>query len=285
MYYVNGSYVNDEEAKISVHDLGLVRGHGVFDYLRTYKGRPFHLWDHLERLQYSAKQIGLSLPFPLKKIEEIVETLLKKNSYAESSIKIIVTGGKSEDQFFPQNQPSLIVLVYPLKQLPDDCYVNGVAVTTTQHKRSMPLSKTLHYTPAILALQEGKPQNAKEALYINSNQEILEATTSNFFAFKGDALVTTHSDEVLLGITREVILKIAKGHFPIEVRSVSVKEIPSFEEAFVSASNKEILPVVQIDHHPVGKGVVGEKTKHLMRLFADYTQRSVWEPLKISRYL
>src|SRR5580698_7132972 len=91
MFYVNGQYVKEEEAKISILDLAILRGFGVFDYLRTYGGRPFHLWDHLLRLKFSAEHVGLTLPHSLLEIQEIVHNVQKLNNLSEASIKILVT--------------------------------------------------------------------------------------------------------------------------------------------------------------------------------------------------
>lgn len=284
MFYINGAYVNDEEAKISVLDLGLIRGYGVFDFLRTYQGRPFHLLDHLLRLKFSAEEIGLTLPYSIEKIEEIIEMLLQKNGYAESNIKILITGGTSEDQFLPQEKATLCILVYPLKPYPQEFYEKGIPVVTTHLSRSLPMVKSVQYTPAIMALQGGRPQNAKEALYINAKGEILEATTSNFFGFKDGVLYTCESDEILLGITREVILHLAKGLFPVTLKSIHKDEIGALEEAFVSSSSREIMPVTYIDGRPIGNAQVGKNTQKLSLLFKEYTQSPSWKPLAIARY-
>lgn len=284
MYYVNGQYVKEEEAKISVLDLAILRGFGVFDYLRTYSGRPFHLWEHLLRLKYSAEHIGLSLPNSLVEIEEIVKTVQKLNNLEEASIKIVLTGGVSPDQFTPHIQSNLIVFAYPLTSYPHHCFTDGIKVITTRLNRCLPTSKTTQYTPAIVALQRGKAQNAMEALYLNAQNEILEATTSNFFGFKNGILYTYCSDEVLIGITREVVRKLAAPHFPHETRALRYEEIPELEEAFITASNKEVMPVVQIDSMKVGNGLVGPKTRLIMELFRSYKQMQEWPPLNISRY-
>ncbi len=341
MFYVNGQYVKEEEAKISILDLAILRGFGVFDYLRTYGGRPFHLWDHLLRLKYSAEHVGLTLPHSLAEIQEIVHTVQNLNhlSYRaqeglvnfglcetksnrseafrmrnpslngkgdeenrfgevaaspnspnltergiEASIKLLVTGGVSVDQFTPHPQSNLIVFAYPLSSYPDPFFTEGIKVITTRLNRSLPTSKTTQYTPAIVAMQRGKKQNAQEALYINAQNEILEATTSNFFAFKNGTLYTCCSDEVLIGITREVVLKLSLPHFPIEKHPLRYEEIGEMEEAFITASNKEVMPVVQIDDLKIGNGKVGPKTQQIMNLFRAYTQNPHWSPLDIPRY-
>ncbi len=285
MYYINGEYVADDAAKVAVTDLGITRGYGVFDYLRTYSGRPFHLQDHLERLAYSAMTLGLELSHSLSEIAEIVATLLKNNSYPESAVKIIATGGISPDQFLPSGPSSLMILVYPLKTFSDICYAEGINVATTSLKRSFPWAKTLHYAPAIVALQKGKTFNAQEILYLNEKNELLEAATCNAFVVKGRKILTTpESADILIGITRNVILKIAEDHFEIEQRMVSLKEIEECDELFITSSTREVMPVVKVDGKPVGRGVVGAVTKALIHHFSDYVQRPEWIDLKIARY-
>jgi branched-chain amino acid aminotransferase len=285
MYYLNGKYVKEEDAKISILDLSILRGFSIFDYLRTYNGRPFHLWDHLLRLKYSSQQIGLSLPKSLPEIEEIVlHTVKTAHHRGESSIKILVTGGISKDQFTPNPEGNLIVFAYPLYTYPKDFFAKGIKVVTTRLNRSLPMSKTTHYTPAIMAMQQGKASDAQEVLYVNARDEILEATTSNFFAFKNDTLYTCCSDEMLIGITREVVLKLSAPHFPIQMHPLKYEEIKEMQEAFITSSNKEVMPVVQIDSFPIGDGKVGPRTQRIMELFRAYTQNGEWPPLNIPRY-
>lgn len=284
MYYISGQYVSEEDAKISILDLAVLRGLSVFEYLRTYDRKPFHLQEHLERLNYSAKHLGISLPNTLLEIEEIIHNVQKLNNLTEASIKILVTGGISPDQFTPVAKGNLIVFAYPLTPYPPQYYTEGIKVITTKLNRSLPTSKTTQYAPAIVAMQRGREQSAMEALYLNAKEEILEATTSNFFAFKNDTLFTYCSEEVLIGITREVVLRLAAPHFNINTQAIPYSEIIDIDEAFITASNKEVMPVTQIDSLRIGSGKVGPKTKQIMELFRLYTQNSNWPALNIPRY-
>lgn len=284
MCYINGSFVTEDQVWIHAADLGLVRGYAVFDYLRTYQGRPFYMKEHLLRLCYSAKEIGLSVPKTVSEMQEIIESLLQKNPPGEFGIKVILTGGMSADQLIPEDQPSLIVLMYPFKPFPKDFYTNGIKAVTTHLSRSIPKSKTLQYIPAIIALQKGRLENAMEALFLNSKNEILEATTSNFFAFKNGSLITLDSEEILFGITREVVLNLARPHFEIRTEAVPYQEIGLLEEAFITSSNKEILPIACIDQQVVGDGKVGPRTRFLMDKFSAFTACADWPPLNIERY-
>lgn len=284
IYYINGIYVPESEAKLSVFDLSILRGFGVFDYLRTYKKRPFHLWDHLERLHYSAKNLGLKIPCSLTEIAKIINRLIALNQLEEAGIKIIVTGGVSSDQFTPQ-AASLIILACPLVSYHSRFYTKGISAITTSLTRSFPMLKTTQYAPAIVTLKTHANHQAEEAIYLNRNQELLEATTSNFFCFKKNVLYTCNSNEILLGITREIVLKLAASRFPIQLRPITYKELSTIDEAFVTASNKEVMPITQIDNHLIGTGEVGPKTKELIQSFQDYTKQEHWEALSILRHL
>ena len=282
IYYINGNYVPESEAKLSVFDLSILRGFGVFDYLRTYKKRPFHLWDHLERLNYSAENLSLKVPCSLAEIANIIDSLIKLNQLEEAGIKIIVTGGISPDQFTPQTA-SLIVLVFALTKYPKLFYTKGISAITTSLVRSFPKLKTTQYIPAIVTLHAN--HQAKEAIYLNQARELLEATTSNFFCFKKNILYTCNSDEILLGVTREIVLKLASQKFPVQLRPITYEELSTIDEAFITASNKEIVPIIKIDHHQIGTGKVGVRTKKMIQVFREYTQQSEWKSLSIPRHV
>lgn len=284
VYYINGNYVPESEAKLSVFDLSILRGFGVFDYLRTYKKCPFHLWDHLERLNYSAKNLGLKIPCSLTEIAKIIDSLIALNQLQEASIKVIVTGGISTDQFTPQ-KASLIVLAYPLIKYPNIFYEKGISTITTSLTRHFPTLKTTQYTPAIVTLKTYTNHKAEEAIYLNQKQKLLEGTTSNFFCFKKNTLYSCNSNKILFGITRAIVLKLASSKFPIKLVPITYQELSIVDEAFVTASNKEIMPVVQIDHHRIGTGEVGPRTKELIQAFREYTEQPKWEPLAISRHM
>lgn len=269
IFYLNGRFVPESEAKVSILDLGFVRGYGVFDFLRTYNGKPFKLDEHLKRLAFSADQIGLQIP-PISQIRQITLQTLKKNTLPEANIKIIVSGGVSPDQITPADNPTLAILVYPLKKYPKEYYEKGIKVITYKTERSFATAKTTNYLTAVVALAKARKEKAVEAIYINDQAEVLEATISNFFVFRKNVLITP-KDGILLGITREVVLELAKKEFKVELRPIKYSELKTVDEAFITASNKEIMPVVKIDGITVGDGKVGERTKQLIELFRRYT--------------
>ncbi|MBN1915316.1 MAG: aminotransferase class IV [Parachlamydiales bacterium] len=272
--YVNGEYTTSP--MISITDLGLMRGFGVFDFLRTYGGRPFHLTTHLNRLRKSAQKIGLDVQASDNEIAEIIRTLMDKNHLHEASVRMMVTGGISEDHISPADHPSFIVMVFPPSPPPGHYYIEGIRTITCPITRFLPECKSLNYLPAILALQKAKKANAVEAFYIDNDHCILEGTTSNFFAWKGHRLITP-GENILSGVTREIVLHLAKkNNIPLETRSILYEELKDISEAFLSASNKEILPISQID---TLKLPVGPQTQRMMQLFREYTKSDCWTSL------
>ncbi|MCL4382680.1 MAG: aminotransferase class IV [Patescibacteria group bacterium] len=270
IFYVNGKFVSKDKARVSILDLGLIRGYGVFDFLRTYNGKPFKLDEHLKRLQNSAKQIGLECP-PISQIKQMTIKTLAKNNLPEANIKILLTGGVSLDQITPADKPTLAVIITPAISFPVAYYEKGIKVVTVPFGRSYHLAKTINYIPAILALKIAKKKKAIEALYTNKRGEVLEGTTSSFFIFKNGNLITPQ-DEILKGITRQVVIDLAKKEFKTVFRPIKYQELEEIDEAFITASNKEVMPVVQIDNLTVGNGRVGENTKRIMELFHDFSR-------------
>ena len=269
-FYIDGAFVPEDKAVLPVTDLAVLRGYGVFDFLRTYNGVPFHLDDHILRLERSAKLIGLSLPETKEEITGIVGHLLKENNHPESNIRLLITGGDSADSISPGENQRLLVMVTPVKKMPVDWYVDGVKVITAHMDRFIPQSKSINYIPAILNLQDAAEREAIESLYVNPFGYIKEGTTSNFFAFFGDTLVTP-PERILPGITRQVVMEVAGREFEVIERDIHIDELRLVDEALISASNKEVVPVVKIDAITVSKGTPGPKVKRLMELFRSYT--------------
>ncbi len=271
--YVNGEYLPLDQASLPLNDLGIVRGYGIFDYLRTYNKVPFRLREHVQRLQKSAELIGLSLPWSTEEIEGITQETLRRNNLPEASIRLVVTGGSSADFITPPEQPSLVVIVTPVAQYPVEYYEKGVKVVTVPIERFIPQAKTLNYISAIMALQQAKRANAIDALYVNQQSHVLEGTTTNFFVVRESQLITP-KENILNGITRNVVLELAKNRFEIVEQPIYYSDMNSYNEAFITSSTKEIMPVVQIDDLQISNGKPGEKTQLLMHLFNNYTSLS-----------
>ena len=272
IYYVDGSFVQSDQAVIPVDDLAVLRGLGVFDLVRTYRGKPFSLKAHVERLRNSAAEIGLHMPWTTADLIAIVQETLSKNNHRESNIRIVVTGGSSPDFTTPQNNPRLLVLVSPLPELPAAWYTDGVKIITQVTERFKPGAKSINYIPATIALEKARNAGAIEALYLDRQDYVLEGTTSNLFAFKGRTLITPGRD-ILSGITRQVVLEVAAEQFTVQIRDISRQELLVADEVFITGTNKGVVPVIQVDDTIIGNGAPGPLTRELINRLTEQTVR------------
>jgi len=271
IYHIDGQYVDEDQCVLSVKDIIVLRGFGVFDFLITYNKRPFYLKEHVQRLETSAHKIGLKLKHTRDEMCDIVEETVRRNPHHdESSIRIVYTGGISSDGVTPDGNGYLIVMVTPKHQLPDWWYNDGAKLITAEIERFLPGAKSTNYLTAVWALERAKAMGAIESIYVDRNDRLLEGTTTNIFCFKENKLITPKLD-ILPGITRSVLVEIVKGHFDLDIRDIHKDERPNMEEVFICASNKEIVPIVQVDDTVIENGRPGPKTKKVMQLFKDHT--------------
>jgi branched-chain amino acid aminotransferase len=265
-WYIGGQWMHPDKATISINDVAVLRGYSVFESLRTYDRHPFHLDLHLERLYRSARLIEMEIPWQIEHIAQIVREIIARNTYRHAAIRLLVTGGESEDGILPSGEPLLIVLITPLDERDMQRFAKGCRLITTKFQRNSPEAKTANYIAAVRALKEAVRSDANDALFVNEREHVLEATRSNFFIFRGDTLITPHRG-ILVGITRNIVLELARSKFIVEERPILLEELALADEAFITSSSKEITPVVQIDDHIIGDGKPGGRTFQLEQLF------------------
>jgi len=274
IYYLNGHFIPQEKAKISVRDIGLLRSYGVFDFLRTYNHQPFLWLEHFQRLKKSASAIGLKLPFNQKEFHSLLIQLIDKNHQSEIAIRTLITGGVGLNSVTPAKTPTVCLMAEPIIVYPRKYYTQGAKVITLDHLREFPQAKTLNYTLAIYAQSQAKNQAAPEALYV-SDKHILEGTTSNFFAVKNNLLLTPKNN-ILLGITRNFVIQLARdSHIKVLEADIKLSQIPQFQEAFITSTSKEIMPIIKINNQSIGSDKIGPVTKKLMTIFHQKTNNYV----------
>lgn len=270
--FLNNKILPISQAAIHPSDLGLLRGYAVFDYLRTYNKKPFLIKEHFQRFQRSARALKLKVPVSQKQTETIVRKLIIKNKIKEASIRLVLTGGQTCDGIsYNYDKPTFFILVSEFHVRPSSIYRNGGKLITLKYQRDFPKTKTTNYITTVKNLSRMKKAGAIEMLYTPCGQ-ILEATRSNFFIFKKDKLITP-KDNILSGVTRNHVFKLAKKNFKIEERLVQLKELATATEAFTTSSSAEIIPIVRIDNKRINNGRVGENTKCLMQLFREYAEK------------
>lgn len=272
VFYMDGEFVDSDKAVVPASDLAILRGYGVFDFLRTYGGKPFQLGAHLRRLESSADLIGLHSPLDIEEMMTIVMETIEHNAYDEANIRIILTGGDSPDNFMPQGDSRFMVMVTPLHPIDPAYYANGCEVVTMEIERYIPGAKSLNYIPGIIARRKALEINPKslETLY-KLDGLVIEGTTTNTFMYH-DGTWSTPANRLLPGITRSQIIKLMDGIWQCEIRDIGEEEYKSAEEIIITASNKEILPVVKVDDSLIGDGTVGTQTRKLMDLWREMTR-------------
>jgi branched-chain amino acid aminotransferase len=269
MHYLNGRWVEDKDFVLPIQDLSVMRGFGVFDFLRTYDGKPFRLHLHIDRFFNSAAFLNLTVPVSKAELEKIIRKGIELNAGSEKGIRIILSGGVSQD-FISPGKSSLIIAFYDLQAPEASLYEKGVKVITTPHLRHIPHAKSLNYLTAVMVTQEAKKAGAFEAVYVDpATNEIYEATTSNIFVVES-GVVKTPNEHMLKGTTRHVVIEICEElGIKVVEGPISLNDISKFDEVFLTAANKGVLGVVQVDDHIIGDGKVGKLSKLLGQAFKD----------------
>lgn len=279
---IDGTLTPPGEAKVSVYDRGFLYGDGVFETLRTYRGAPFGLLDHLERLESSAREVGIRLPCSTGTLEREIRQALSEAANPESYVRVMITRGQGPMGLDPAlaTDPVRVVLVEPLSPLPASIYRDGVTVITQRTERSSdaaPTAKVTNYLAGMLALQRAKARGAHEALMLDVEGYVLEGVTSNFFLVIEGELLTASSRVVLPGITRAHVIRCAERE-GIRVRygAIGANDLEAASEAFLTSSLREIVPVVRVDRTSIGDGQPGRRTRKLHLAYRGVAGISDW---------
>ena len=268
IYFINGKYKNLDDPQITPDNIGLLRGYGIFEFMRTYNGKLFRFDEHMNRLYNSADEMNIEIPHDRGEIKEIAESLKRKNNMKNCSIRVVVTGGRvtSHTGYDPET-PTFMVLCEPPKVLPEKYYSQGVELLTLNHQRILPEVKYTNYILPISKRKKLEEEDKFDFLYVDDGK-VLESVTSSFFVVK-DKKIITPKEGVLKGTTREFVIEIAEENFEVVRREISVSELENVDESFLTATNKEVLPVVKVDETQIGDGKVGPITKQLIGSFRE----------------
>jgi branched-subunit amino acid aminotransferase/4-amino-4-deoxychorismate lyase len=264
--FVNGVKTAEGEHSLSVDDLGLQRGYAVFDYARTYHGKLFHPRDHLDRLERSAAALHLAMPCAKDELIRQAEELVAECGLERPAVRFLVTGGEVAGC----ERPTVVVSVEELPRHPENLYTEGGTLMTYEFQRELPEVKTTNYMNALRLDPMRRERGACEILYHRGGR-ITECARSSFFLFEEDTLVTP-GEEVLLGVTRGVVLRLARERFEVEERPIELTELGRASEAFITATSKGVMPIVRVDELVIGDGVPGPRTRWIMERFARHTE-------------
>lgn len=263
--YINGVYLEEEQAVLKVHDLAIQRGYAAFDYFRTVNHRALFLDDYLDRFLQSAASLHLRPEISREELKEIILVLLEKNQVSESGIRLIFTGGYSPDAYTPV-APNLIITQQALQLPTAETFSMGIKVIDYEYQRDLPHIKSTNYLMGIWLQEEMRRQGAADVIYHRQGM-VTEFPRANLFMVSADGRLVTPARHILQGITRMKILQMAKMKYPVEIRDVSLTELQTASEIFMTSTTKRILPVSQLNRLRIGTGRAGPVASWLNNQF------------------
>ncbi len=285
---IDGRVVDADDARVSVFDRGFLYGDSVFEVFRTYDGVPFAERAHLERLKRSADRLLIPMPVSLDTLSSEVRATLDEAGEGEWYVRVVITRGIGPLTYdlTTAMTPLRVIIAAPVSPPPREHYEKGIAVTLLEASRPTDDerasgAKASNYLANLLAVHEAKKEGAEEALMIGRRGQILEGASSNIFIVK-DGRVRTPEPQagVLVGITRATILDAAAAAgIEVDEGEVLPEDLYRADEAFITSSIREVMPVVSADGRTIGTGKPGPVTKRLhqayLRAVAEATRSAV----------
>ena len=269
---INDDLVPASRASLLVNDLSIQRGYGVFDFFKTLVHHPVFIDDHLDRFVHSAAQLRLEIGKTRQQLRELIDTLREKNDIPDSGIRLTLTGGYSPDGY-TLIKPNLVISQSPLSvNITAECQP-GIRLVSYPHQRQLPNVKTIDYLMAIWLQPFIKSRSADDVLY-HREGIITECPRSNFFIVTSEDALVTPARHMLKGIIRGKTLQLAKRQFITKERDISLEELQTAKEAFITSTTKHILPVLSVDGQPIGKGYPGKIAQWLHRELYQITRPS-----------
>jgi branched-chain amino acid aminotransferase len=277
--FVAGRFYPAEEASVSVLDHGLLYGDGVFEGVRAYNGRVFKLERHVERLFDSAKGLRLQVPATRAEVERTILEACERNSIVDGYIRVVVTRGVGDLGIDPRScrEPRLIVIAQP-SMVMYRAGARGVTMVTSSFRRPSPdmLSpsiKSLNYVNNVLARMEANDRGADEALMLDVNGFVAEATADNIFIVTEQGLLTPPTATNLKGITRETVIEIAAQlGIACGERPFTLFDVWTAREVFVCGTGAEVVPVTTVDAREIGSGEIGPVTGRIIEAYGAHVR-------------
>lgn len=296
--FIDGKWLDKDQAKISVFDHGLLYGDGIFEGIRCYNGRVFRLHEHMERLYNSAKGILLEIPYTLEELERTILQGIKMTGLKDAYIRLLVTRGFGDLGLDMRKckKATLIVIIDKITLYPEAVYEDGLRVITsslrrTPHQCLSPNIKSLNYLNNIMAKAEAVRAGCQEAILLNTEGFVAECSGDNIFYLKKGKVTTPPVwAGILPGITRECVMELLRTKFRIPVREeiFTVFDLYNAEEVFVTGTGAELIGVVEIDGRKIGNGKPGKLTGELQKTYRELTQTTgtpVYENNRVSELL
>ena len=281
--YIDGKYLDERHAKVSVFDHGLLYGNGIFEGIRAYNGRVFKLKEHIDRLFSSAKAILLEIPLTHAELMKATVATIRANKLRDCYVRLIITRGIGTLGLNPRSckQPSVIIIAGKIQVYPAELYARGMDIVTVPTTRNLhsalnPAIKSLNYLNNILAKIEANNAGVEEAVMLNSEGFVAECTADNLFIIKDGKLFTPPlSAGALYGITRQTVMELAEqSGVSVSEPNLTRYDLFNADECFLTGTGAEIMPVIKIDGRVIGSGKPGPLTRKLVTEYHSLTKVS-----------
>jgi branched-chain amino acid aminotransferase len=279
--YLDGKFVDKEDAKVSVFDHGLLYGDGVFEGIRSYNRHVFKFQEHIDRLYESAEAIRLNIQISKEEFTSIILETLKINDLDDAYIRAVVTRGVGDLGLDPRKcaDPTIFIIADKIALYPEELYETGLPIVISKTRRNHPITldpriKSLNYLNNILAKIDAIDAGVVEALMLTIEGYVVECTGDNIFIIKDGKLYTPPSDiGALEGVTRNAVIEIAKErNIETEFKVMMPKEVFEADECFLTGTAAETIPVIKVDDKVIGSGKPGEITQKLRKDFQKLTR-------------
>lgn len=276
--YLDGKFVEEEDAKVSVFDHGFLYGDGVFEGIRAYHNSVFRLEDHVNRLYDSAKAINLEIPMTREEMAEVILDTCRQNNLRDAYIRTVVSRGKGDLGLDPKNceKPTVVCIASSISLYPQELYQKGLEVITVPTRRNGPEGvnpriKSLNYLNNIMAKIEAGIAGVSEAILLNQEGYVAECTGDNIFLMKNGVLKTPAIHVGMLeGVTRNEVIKAAKKRgIIVEETTFTRYDLFVADEVFLTGTAAELVPVVKIDDRVIGEGKPGSVFNQLLDDFRE----------------
>jgi branched-chain amino acid aminotransferase len=279
--YLDGKYLPDDQARVSVFDHGFLYGDGVFEGIRAYHGRIFRLKEHLDRLFDSAKTIDLSPPITKEEMTEAICETLRRNNLTDAYIRPIITRGVGDLGLDPRKCPkaSVVIIAVSWGAMYGDLYEKGLKAVTVSVRRNPaeclpPNVKSLNYLNNILAKIEANYKGGDEAIFFDTNGYISEGSGDNLYIVKNGEILTPPTLNNLRGITRMVVLEISKSlGITLKEQNIGYFDLYTADEMICTGTAAEVAPITWVDGRTIGSGKPGPVTRQLMAAFKVITEK------------
>jgi D-alanine transaminase len=278
MVYLNGDFLPLQEARVPVMDRGFLFGDGVYEVIPVYGGRPFRIAQHMDRLDDSLRSVRVENPLDRNAWERIFDRLTGASPDVDQLIYLQVTRGvdPARNHLFPQGvEPTVLVMAWAVKPRDPAIAQQGIATVSLEDNRWLRCDiKSIALLGNVLLRQQAEDAGAGEAILIRDGLVTEGSSTNPFLVKDGEILTPPKSNRVLPGVTRDLVLELARGAgIPCAERDIAGDELKTADEIWISSSSREVQPVTRFDGVPVGGGVPGPVWRRMDALFQDYKAR------------